>query len=433
MSETALHTNRALLPRLSGPLRLTLVAVVGAGLAALVIVVAGGFSRAPGVAVMFGGVLGMNAPAQANRAQLLLAGEIAKGAAADSRVVSDARSDALGALSRDFLLPEAWRTVAVSRNPSATTLDRTSISLLQAANTVSRRDVPTNILLFRHYAATGRVSDAYRHLDLALRRSAESRKVLMPLLVRGIEDRTFRDSFAKALARDTEWRDVFFEQLSSAPPAEDAVIALFNALPAQLISEDRQKMALVAATLVQKGALGAAKALTRRLFPAKQVPIDGGFEHVSEFPPLTWAMQSNPDYDAGTGSYGGKVSGQKALFLRSSLSSPVEVARQIVFLDAGRYSLSALAGKAGGQGAERVSVVLACVTPAGGVGRVLGQVAFAGLGDRQAASTGLAVPGKDCVGQWLLVMVTGGGSDIESGAWIDDIRIQKVGRAVAGP
>lgn len=386
-------------------------------LSALIILNSAGFILRGSASVAAMQLAAFDARARADYAELLVAQATAEAGGLAGAQLDAAANEARQAIARDLLIPDAWRILALS-SISAMEPDATTLKFLEMSSFVSRRDVPTNVLLFERYAQKDRKA-AFRELDLALRRSSHGREVLLPILAKGIEEADFRQLVLDAIKQDRGWRDEFFRQLGSVPLDDQVLGSFVRELSEPAVKQARSSLLLLAADLVAAGRYGSAEALATRLVDAPSFPINGDFEKEEVPPPFGWAEQSGPSYDAAVGAYGGDIDGRRALYLRASTTVPVEVARQIVFLPTGRHRIKAIAGSHEETPLQAIELAVACAEQDSSVGRLLGRITFTPVGKRKFQMVNIDVPNKGCSGQWLLVMVSGreGGS----GGWIDSI------------
>lgn len=418
--------NLAFLARSSPLLRGFVLASLSLAVSALVIVNSGGQSSARPVAWAFGGILGLNAGAQADQAQALLAPGLAAKAPLDPELVRSARAMATAALHRDALQPRAWRALAMAEPRGSNGGSDRSFAFLRMAAYVSKRDTATSALLFQEYVRRRNVPDAFRQFDLAMRRSPEARQAMLSPILPGLGDREFRRYVISALAEQAPWGADLLKAMALSPPADETVMQFVAELPASVVSRQRSALQTLAASLVQAARLNSAQTLSRRLLPLGANVVDGDFESSERAPPLTWAVQATESYDAAQGRYGGAINGKQALYVRTNLPDPVEVARQIVFLKPARYRLSALAG-ARDEAIPSLSVGVACIGKSNSVGRTLAELSFPSLTQRPSrAEVRFGVPASECAAQWLLITVGQGSRDRQASGWIDDVAIDPV-------
>jgi hypothetical protein len=204
------------------------------------------------------------------------------------------------------------------------------------------------------------------------------------------------------------------------------LVPFIQSLPPKAVTRSRQQLQLLAASLLQQGQFESAGAVSQRLGLGKFGLMNADFEAIDTAPPFDWAMQSTPTYDAVEGAYGGRIDGQRALYLRSSSSNPVEVARQVVFLPQGTYRLRATAGTNGDPSLASIELAVVCATDGSQGGGLLTTLEFAPLKDRQTGQQQFTVPGQGCPAQWLMVTVAGDEGGPEASGWLDSVGLSAV-------
>jgi len=81
--------------------------------------------------------------------------------------------------------------------------------LFTYAETLSRRDVKTQLWAIEDAVGRGEVDDALLHYDIALRTSSTAADLLFPVLAAAIYDPAIRKSLTRTLVKKPAWRDAF--------------------------------------------------------------------------------------------------------------------------------------------------------------------------------------------------------------------------------
>lgn len=114
---------------------------------------------------------------------------------------------------------------AARRNDSATTA-----RLFHYAGTLSRRDLPTQLLMIEDSVTRGDVTSALRHYDIALRTSESAADILFPVLAAAISGPGIRDALVRQMTTRPIWSDSFINYVGSKGPDPAAAAQLFEGL-----------------------------------------------------------------------------------------------------------------------------------------------------------------------------------------------------------
>ena len=325
------------------------------------------------------------------------------------------------ALARRSLILQSVNPVAARTLGLAQVMDGhvpQAVRSFHYAESVSRRDIPTQLWLIEEAVAAGDVPRALQHYNRALSTSTTVSDSLFPVLMAATATPTVSRSLSVILARRPIWWRAFVERLVIQYPSPEAVAMLLRAVRLDSNLSDDQPM-LVAASqhLVDSGR----EDLARSLLPGHSADLDtvtnGDFEHDPGLPPFDWRLTDAGEFGAAIQS--AAVGSGHALFLRSQNATAGELAREFVSLHAGqRYRVGFTYGDMPDNGGADVG--LSCT----GSGRSLLAIPIpSGSGHAQGD---LVVP-AECHGQWLIIVAeprfeTGSGRD----AWIDDMHIQLI-------
>lgn len=327
------------------------------------------------------------------------------------------------AVRRDPITPAALRALAASAERP-----ERALTLVEAAQRLSRRDQGTQVWLIEHSIREGRADQALVHFDTALRTSWQSQQALFPLLASTLADRSLFDALMARLRRNPEWRVPFLAYLvdQDANPAQTARLARQFLDPRK--PEEREAIATHLAQLaasrefdlawgsyVHFGLAGADE-------QARGALINGGFEREAGVAPFAWWYAEEPDLFAiprsGPDGRGG------VLEVAAISGRTGEVARQLVRLAPGAYRLAAEFGDVPADEFERPELKVDCAGR--DARRTLVSLRPAASGEaRRSASTEFAIP-AGCPFQWVSVSVAGDDSEGGPLPWVDSIELARI-------
>jgi hypothetical protein len=141
---------------------------------------------------------------------------------------SDAVLLASQALSRSPLSVSAARTLGYAKSLEGDKGGARKAMLY--AESLSRRDLPTQMWLIEDRVAANDVPGALRHYDRALSSSALAAPALFPTLSTAVDDPEFTAPIARVLATAPPWRTVFLAQLVDEAKHLDGAARLISAL-----------------------------------------------------------------------------------------------------------------------------------------------------------------------------------------------------------
>ena len=284
------------------------------------------------------------------------------------------------------------------------------------AESVSRRDIPTQLWLIEEAVAAGDIPRALEHYNRALSTSTTVSDSLFPVLIAATATPSVAKALGVILARRPVWSRAFVERLVIQYPSPEALAVLLRAARLDSASAEDQLLLVTASQhLVDAGRADLARSLMPGHRGSLETVTNGDFEHDPGLPPFDWRLTDTGEFGAAIQS---AVDGKgRALFLRSQNATAGELAREFVSLHPGqRYRFGLTFGDMPDSGG--VNVGISCTVS----GRSLLAISIPnGSGHAQGD---LVVP-ANCPGQWLVVgaeprFETGAGSD----AWIDNVDIQ---------
>lgn len=344
------------------------------------------------------------------------AGEQLTLGATPERFANEARTLAAGALMREPVNVRAARVLAVSRSLSGD--DRAALGLFRYAERLSRRDIPTQLALIESSVQAGKIDDALVHYDRAMRTSANSVELLVPVLSAAADDPEIARPLGATIARRPLWWPYLFD--SYLPKAKNpqslamlvAALRFDPAKPAELSYLTRGMMRLVE---LDAYPLAERLYLSRRERPRSDTGLvqDGTFDREVRLTPFEWSLSEDE------GRMGVREQRVDALGTSLALDGNIAgvVARQILSLKTGRYGLVATVGSV----ASEASPPQLTITCADGSGTVV-QLPFpATEGPRKMGAGFTFAPTDKCRTQWLSVELGASLDRPLATPWIDNI------------
>lgn len=325
----------------------------------------------------------------------------------DGRALSLSRT----ALAREPVNAEAARDLAMSlafRDPAAAN------RMFGYAERLSRRDLATQLWLIQAAVDRGDVPTALAHYDRALRTSERAADILFPTLVAAADDPRVATELGRFLAvRPPWWRGFLLREIAGAKnPA--SLVFLVAVLGINLnAAEDAEIARLAISKLVDGQHFAEAGKLYTKVttgrFGSVALLRDGKFEGSELSSPFDWWITDQSDPSAVVVN----DDGQRRLQLKSSSTVASEVARQLLLLKPGNYTLSIAFGLDAGSAAPMVQ--LRCAQ-----GQDIKTVKLAANGvSATRLVTSVQVDSK-CSAQWLAVQIAQG---TPVSAWISHIDI----------
>lgn len=318
-----------------------------------------------------------------------------------------ARTHALLALRRSPLQVGAWRDLALVA--SAQQRPARAGHLLAFAQSLSRRDLPTQLALIEQAVRDGKVSEALVHYDIVLRSSIKADATLLPVLAAASATADVRPALARLLHRSPQWRRRFLVQMNDAAPSAEAYAALVDDLrrTGGVIEPD------LIAVAASRFALGGSFAPAWRLYDAvteapAQLLRDPDLLQLHPLPPFTWLLESGGGVDVRINQQGR----DRRVELASPRGDAGPAARQLLHLGRGQYALAFRAGPLDGEAPASVMWQVYCGVH--GPQLATGTVSTA----RAQRVVGRFDVPVSCPTQWLLFSVGAGTTDSGVAGWI---------------
>jgi tetratricopeptide (TPR) repeat protein len=321
------------------------------------------------------------------------------------------------ALSREPINLPAVRTLAQAaalRNDLAG-----AERLFTYAESLSRRDLVTQLWQIEAKVRANDVQGALRHYDRALRTSFRARPLLFPVLASAASDPNVARPLGRLLAARPGWALDFLAVVANDQQASPTALAtlLNEARLRASVPAERAPLATALARLTASGRYREAYALYQQAIGASS--IDYGFNRDPLLPPFDWSLADEADLTATI-----EPRGQgKALALQASDGSAGEFARRLLILAPGTYRIGFNASGAGTDPLARAAVSLQCVK-----GDSLTHLPVTTAARSQSVFT---VPTSNCPAQWLVIAAPNGMGSAGQPVILEDLAIRRYDEALS--
>lgn len=330
------------------------------------------------------------------------------------------------ALARAVLAREPANVAATRNAGFAIALrgdNRAAERLFRYAESLSRRDVVTQIWLIEAAVRRNNIREALTHYDRALRTSLNTRATLFPILLAASRDPAIAAPLRDVLARRPHWWREFAFVVAQHGQVAATLASIIGGLSLDpSVEGDRLVLINAIGRLITLGDYDQAYALYRRVRPPPTASHglirDGDFTAEYPLPPFEWTFVDEPGLSAVRQPVSEGQS-EIALFLIAAEGRSGEVARQFLLLPPGRYRLSARIGDIQGDSLGRPAISLLCATSTQARLTTI-RLPNARPSGRPFISDPIMVPSQ-CRAQWLTIE-TGNSLARQHGTpWIDGL------------
>ena len=311
-----------------------------------------------------------------------------------------ARIAAQTALEREPVNAEAVRTLGLvaARNGN----QRQAARLFAYSEGLSRRDLPTQLWLIEASVQRNDIPGALRHYDRAMRASIASRAILIPILVTASAEPAIARELSRKLATRPEWGVEFMEALIDAQSTSPETLALV--LRQLRIQPADNYSGFLSGGLNRLVATGAYAAAYDIYYDARggagrgtQLIRNGDFSLQNPIQPFDWWLRSEPGLAAVVEAREGMS--VPSLSVVSEDGRTGDVARQFLYLPAGRYELSATVGDVPDEESSRPGISVTCLS-----GNALARARFAAsIPGPAQMRLNFTVPATGCPAQWITI------------------------------
>ncbi len=320
--------------------------------------------------------------------------------------------DALAAIRRDPTNVNAFAALALDR--VAAGRGTTANALFKHAQSLSRRDLLTNMWFIEWNVARGDVARSLAYYDRALVTSRRAQDHLFPVLTAAIADPTIARTLRPILQRRPIWWRPFLTQAIAAAPSGAVVVPLVAGWLRRDEPNERLLYHQLLVRLAGDLSFDAAFALLRSTDPRLIALLvrNPRFAEQPSLPLFDWTLTDTDILTANLETRGG-VSG---LSVTVHAGAGGEAARQLVALTPGRYTLSATAST----GTGGLTLGLRCAD------RNATAISRMPLAPNGRPTTAITVIPASCLYQWLFVEVGEAAAiDVDAAPWLTDVRVTR--------
>jgi hypothetical protein len=276
--------------------------------------------------------------------------------------------------------------------------------LITYAESLSRRDLPTQLWLIEKNVAANKIDGALVHYDRALRTNVGARDILIPILSEAAKQPAVAAPLAKMLAKRPLWWTEFADKFIFASDAPEALALTMGALRLDAKKDgERNFLQQTMVSLVEGGAPAKAYSIylsaVGNARPPSTFVRNGGFAEMPTLAPFDWLLLDEADL-AATRDRRDEGAGDWSLFLTAQNGRNGIVARQLLMLPPGSYRLGAIGGDMPRDAASVPVVSLICADKAA---TMLGRFRYTAGRANAAIDGAFTVPSAKCPAVWLLV------------------------------
>jgi hypothetical protein len=214
---------------------------------------------------------------------------------------------------------------------------RAAAAIMHASDSLSRRNVATRLWLIEDAARRQQLPEMLRHIDIALRVSANAQDTMFPFLARALAEPSLVPDFTRILKREPNWTEPFLYTAITTGYGTRNLARIYLALGKPYKHDGQDLSELIMQTLIAQRDYASAFAFDQGLTAAAAVGTqveDPAFVQHRGLEPFTWRLTATADFDAARST---DPFGNTGLAVTSSGSGADVVAAQLLALRPGRY------------------------------------------------------------------------------------------------
>ena len=346
-----------------------------------------------------------NSEVAASRAEQMLRDDPATGAEAEAL--------ARRALRRSPVSAAGARMIATARDVAGDPL--AARRLMIYSESLSRRDLPTQVWLIQDAVQHNDISRALHHYDIALRSSDASKPLLFPVLVKALDQPAVVTGLVDTLAARPGWAAGFLGMAASQARDLNGLAALIQGIARRGYTVPNPVLAAASARMVEASRYDIAWQVyaVGAPFAARDLLRDPDFVllGVAEGP-FAWTAVPGNGLSVEPRRYGTRA----ALAYRAATGAGGVAARQLLMLPTGNFRLSGVVPDHS-MGSPPAVLRLTCANNGPPIAAI--------PADAPAFTRPFAVPAS-CPAQWLDIVVDGGDSPLGTSGALGALHIARV-------
>lgn len=319
----------------------------------------------------------------------------------DAKRIASAARESRIALQGEPTLARAYRMIALDAQQRGAS----AAPAIAAATWLTRRDYVANLSLIEQAVKRGDYRTAMATVDASLRTSPKGQELLFPVLGKALAEPDMAPHFVRTFRANPSWLPSFLSfyigtQQPAAPLAR-IMLPVRSALPASHLATDRGLVALMVAQQDFDAARAYVDAIDTGSGSGNRATIrNSRFRAEGKFPPIDWHLSREGAYGADIE----RIEGGNRLTVMSDEQNSRTVARQLIQLSPGTYTLTATGRIVEGNDEAEAIWRLSCAEKSGS--GEFGKLRF--VRDGKPDAVRFAVPAGGCRNFYLTLSVAAG-------------------------
>jgi hypothetical protein len=299
--------------------------------------------------------------------------------------------------------------------------------LLGYAETLTRRDLPTQLWFIERRAETGDVALILDHYDAVLRTSPTGQQLLFPVLTRAIDNPTVYRALLSKLESKPPWSRSFLAGLIDSNSDPEHIAGITLAIVDGSDRHDDGSRRRLIYRLTERGEFELAYRVYAELGgagSAARTLRNGEFEENSAYPPIDWWFAEEADLAGLPRAVPDREGLVLSLYARAAMGGTF--ARQLLQLAPGGFRISATFGSVPDSPLDRPRVEIRCTEPVRNGDLLTAEIPSSGPAAGREWRAEFHVPPSGCQFQWLTIKGRGALDSRADNPWVDRIAIEPV-------
>ena len=285
------------------------------------------------------------------------------------------------------------------------------------SESMSRRNLLTQMWLIEDAVAREDVPGAIRHYDRVMKASTESRDTLLPVLVSAASDPLILKNLLPILKGRPLWWPSYVRTMAEAGNDPGAMNAVLKAIRPDLENFEERKLAQsivsrMIALNAERQAIATANQM-EKIDGERRTLKDGDFENSDGLLPFAWSFRNDQNIRAFRDTV---PTGSNGVWIVSYAETAGDAAQQLIGLAPGRYIFKGTAGDVPDAPLERPEIFVRCEQ-----GSILKAFSLpAAQNGGRSFQFEFEVPRDNCLTQWVKLKTSRIGN---TNTWLDDLSV----------